>query len=1093
LHYLRHAAPPAGGLSDGELLRRWVTCRDEAAFEALAWRHGPMVLAVCRRLLPAADVDDAFQATFLTLVRKGSHVGRHEAVAGWLYRVAYRVALAARADAARRAAPGWMGETAAPAAGPSEEASRREASAAVLAEVGRLPARYRDAVVLCHLEGQTLREAARELSCPKGTVSTRLTKARALLRVRLARRGLAPATLAALALAGGRAPAALVKTAAALARWKPGDGPSVGSVSQRVAALFDAVTRGTQVRRMAVGVAMLLALGVGVVGFAYQSPASDATAEPPGRTAQETGAKRNRRDPFGDPLPPEALARLGTIRFRHGGYIEGLAFGRDGRSLITTASDGLRVWDAATGELRRWFDPKNAALAVAITSDQTWIAVSPDGKFAATTGSTQEDGVGAICLRDLEAGRVVRRFGGQGYAAACYNATGDRLAAVRVGETALEIWNPKTGKKEATRPLDVKFGGFFHTFTFTPDAGTLVTSDSDMVIRAVEVATGKVIREIAKCPNEIQHSAVSPDGALIATVGCTVRETSDKASDTKSYAVEQDDFACVWDVRTGKQVRRLSPLFAKVPLRRPDSDQLPSGVSFLTFTPEGKRIVTGGYHTPFRVWDTATGKELKSFPARDDEHPYYAVVSPDGRTLAYGAGFQTVRLLDLSDGGDVIGASGAPTAIWSTAVSPDGRFVAAANWSRNSEAGIRVWDRVNGREHRRLTGSAANRCLSWSAGGQGLLSLGFDDTVRVWDVATGRLSRSLKVAGEPDPLPALSADGKFVAAETDTGMRVTDVATGRLVRSLNGIAGNVRNKLFAADDSRTLFAVSFDGTVYKWELDNRKPVARFPVGDGKKGDKDKGFPILKDCRGRLLVLQEGENSIVLRETTAGSVVRRIAAPSGGYLEGVGSDFPPFLALSPDGRTLAWAGSLARPGVLLFEVASGRQRHQFTGHLNDVFSLSFTPDGQALVSGGSDTTALIWDLTGQLDPACRWGKPLSRAEMEACWKELEGGDAAKAYRAIRTLAGNPAAAIYIREHLRPAGAADAQEAEKNPAGEWSDSPARLRAVRAVEAMELAGTAEARRTLEALAGGRPAAWLTRDARASLDRLARRPAVP
>src|SRR5262245_58070944 len=93
-----------GGLDDAELLERFVSRRDEAAFEVLVWRHGPMVLGVCRRLLRHAhDAEDAFQATFVALVRKAGSIGRRQSVGSWLYKVAYRVALAAKAEAARRA------------------------------------------------------------------------------------------------------------------------------------------------------------------------------------------------------------------------------------------------------------------------------------------------------------------------------------------------------------------------------------------------------------------------------------------------------------------------------------------------------------------------------------------------------------------------------------------------------------------------------------------------------------------------------------------------------------------------------------------------------------------------------------------------------------------------------------------------------------------------------------------------------------------------------------------------------------------------------------------------------------------------------
>src|SRR5262249_46009009 len=196
LRQLRKAIPPAhvGTIPDAQLLARFVRHRDEAAFELLVWRHGPMVLSVCRRVLRDAwDVDDAFQATFLTLVRRAGSIGKRESVSSWLYTVAYRVALRARGRAARRSArqEGLGGiDVAAAAPGPDTALAWREVGPVLDAEVQRLPEKYRAAFVLCCLEGKTNEEAARELGCPKGTVLSRLARARERLRRRLSDRGL---------------------------------------------------------------------------------------------------------------------------------------------------------------------------------------------------------------------------------------------------------------------------------------------------------------------------------------------------------------------------------------------------------------------------------------------------------------------------------------------------------------------------------------------------------------------------------------------------------------------------------------------------------------------------------------------------------------------------------------------------------------------------------------------------------------------------------------------------------------------------------------------------------------------------------------
>jgi RNA polymerase sigma factor (sigma-70 family) len=191
LDHLRRiaGAPGADMPQDGELLRRFVQQRDSAAFELLIWRHGPMVLSVCRRILPDSHLaEDAFQATFLTLVRKAAGIAKREAVAGWLYKVAYHIALRARGTLAKRASREIPCEDyAQPDIGQSN--FEDDWRPILDEEIHRLPAKYRLPVVLCHLQGRTLADAARSLGCPRGTVAVRLMRGRERLRARLIRRG----------------------------------------------------------------------------------------------------------------------------------------------------------------------------------------------------------------------------------------------------------------------------------------------------------------------------------------------------------------------------------------------------------------------------------------------------------------------------------------------------------------------------------------------------------------------------------------------------------------------------------------------------------------------------------------------------------------------------------------------------------------------------------------------------------------------------------------------------------------------------------------------------------------------------------------
>src|SRR5262245_10348856 len=218
LRYVRRIAGSAGSgdVADADLLNRFLDKHDEAAFELLLWRHGTMVLHVCRDVTRDEHAaEDAFQATFLALVRQAASIRAREAIGAWLYRVAFHAALRARRSDRETANINLAGLPA--VAELPDEASLRELRPLLHEEVQRLPGKYRTPIVLCYLEGLTHEEAARQLGWPKGTVAGRVARARELLRKRLTRRGVSlPVALSALALAPGivsaTVPAALVQS-----------------------------------------------------------------------------------------------------------------------------------------------------------------------------------------------------------------------------------------------------------------------------------------------------------------------------------------------------------------------------------------------------------------------------------------------------------------------------------------------------------------------------------------------------------------------------------------------------------------------------------------------------------------------------------------------------------------------------------------------------------------------------------------------------------------------------------------------------------------------------------------------------------------
>ena len=236
------------GLDEGRLLERFVDRRDEAAFEALVTQFGPMVLGVCKRsLTDSHDVEDAFQATFLILVRKAGTIRDGDRLGNWLYGVAYRVSVRARAR--RRHSREVAGvEEIAVIPQITRESERVELEAVLDEELSRLPEKYRAPLVLCNLQGETYEEAARRLKCPVGTIRSRTAKAREMLRCRLVRRGFTPsagALAVAFAPSSTKAaiPPALLRAAVAGSRVLTAKTVTAGVVSASVGGLTREVLR----------------------------------------------------------------------------------------------------------------------------------------------------------------------------------------------------------------------------------------------------------------------------------------------------------------------------------------------------------------------------------------------------------------------------------------------------------------------------------------------------------------------------------------------------------------------------------------------------------------------------------------------------------------------------------------------------------------------------------------------------------------------------------------------------------------------------------------------------------------------------------
>jgi RNA polymerase sigma factor (sigma-70 family) len=296
--------------TDAQLLERFVARRDEPAFAALMVRHGPMVLCLCRQMLrDAQEAEDAFQAAFLVLVRNAKTIRKRPSLSAWLYGVAYKVAARLRGRAERRRKHEQPGVDLSATAAACEPVTP-DLRFVLHEEIRRLPGKYRTPVLLCYLEGQTNDAAARQLHWPVGTVKARLSRAREMLRLRLARRGLgavaamlpgdvshAPARNTASVIV----PVLLFQSTIRAAMRLMGQGVAGGWATARAVGLARAVAAAMQLAKLKSAAMLLLAvfvLGAGTTSLTCLSPTAGPTM----------AASSAQTDSAGPQLPAQAAA-----------------------------------------------------------------------------------------------------------------------------------------------------------------------------------------------------------------------------------------------------------------------------------------------------------------------------------------------------------------------------------------------------------------------------------------------------------------------------------------------------------------------------------------------------------------------------------------------------------------------------------------------------------------------------------------------------------------------------------------------------------------------------------------------------------------
>jgi RNA polymerase sigma factor (sigma-70 family) len=1065
--------------TDEYLLLRFKECQDADAFATLVRRHGPLVWAICRRVLANEhDAEDAFQATFFVLVRKAGSIRKQTSMAAWLYGVAQRIAVKARSQRYRSQGLEEKGNLAPGEAAQERhdvllEVSRQEVQAIVDEEIAQLPERFRAPLVLCGLSGRSKAEAARELGWKEGTVASRLDRARRRLRGRLARRGvLAAVGTCGLELLGqptaamaGSVVTATVSMARLLAAGEAAAGAGSCGVALALAESFLAAATLTKIRA-GLALAMFMCifaagagwaahrLGIGSSNSAGQNPKlagilAQPQNDPIGQQEKDVASAN---DPHGEPLPQGSVGRLGNTRGLHGDSPYFVQFLPDGKRVVTLSTDGLlnfhsiRVWECPSGkEISRRIDLPGDKVGF---QGRAFTALAKDGK---TIAVCPDSGIGTI-LYDI--------------------ATGEQLATLK-------------GSVEA-----LAFAPSVQALAFAPDGKHLATIDAFRTIHIWDWANENQVRSFpdGNRQNQFpygQQLAYSPDGKLLAS-GPILQ------GDRKAYVIK------FWDPVTGVLLRTSPPA---------GLGQLNPA---LVFSPDGKMFAfTSGGNT-ITVLEAATGKELSKWQDDSLGEVQPLVFSKDGQKLYAGSGrlnrfgnesaprSRGIREWDVATGKLSREGPSGWGVVGAMALSPDGSSLVTTG------RGLPFFD-LKGQAIIGLNLSEPVRALQFLPGGRNMLTMNANDAmksvkVEKWDVATG--NKLGRVGFAPALAMAVSPDGKVVA-RAEAGAKeviLADAATGKELAPITLEAPDELMTMCFSPDGKTLaIRQDWSAIIELYDVSTAKPLRTLKTAPSKKikgqfgfGGIHTGHPIFFSPDGTTLASGAGRDTLGLWDLTTGqqigslpvrtetstissnfqtiyTTVNAAFSPDGRCLavdlpngkaglyelasgqlrrtfglalENGSKGKPNFqstpkrisfnepiscFAFSPDGQTLARAGHLRI--VYLYDIQSGQELAAFKGHQDTVNAIAFTPDGKTLASASDDTTSLMWDMT-KIIRAAGTAKALPAAELEKNWQALAGNDAALAFDAINELALSPKdVAPWIKERIKPTVAFDPKRVEE----------------------------------------------------------------
>jgi WD40 repeat protein len=804
-------------------------------------------------------------------------------------------------------------------------------------------------------------------------------------------------------------------------------------------------------------------------------------------------------DLYGDPLPEGAIARYGTIRWRHvAGVFVG--YGREGKTLVSVGPSDVRIWDRDTGRVTRLINTgKGRNEVAALSNDQKLLAIVKDFR--------------TIKIFDVETGKETCSLGRDEDTVVSIAISPDSqyLAARCHGESTPLLWRLKTKEKlkKYEEPKDDDLADFLggiviqsRSLAFSPDGKYLASASERGAVALWNTASGKLVRQVKSRPGGPPAVAFSPDGKLLAweeTGGGTV----------------------IADLPTGKEQHTLPS---------------PAGAAqYLAFTPDSKHLVTILGYDIVQFWDVATGRLLHKIQG-DLSAVHSFTFSPDGKTLASALDCR-VRQWSAATGEERRYSEPGFGPMNAVALSPDGKTAATASIG----GPVVLWEAGTGKPAGRFFDHYENPVFSPDSK---MLALCSDSSgeVALCEMVTGK-----------QQLLEVSDDSTVRALRFGPHARTLVTCDDRMVRILKTISGKEEHRfdiplehrnnpsVMLASDSRSLAAYTSDA------IQGREVFGEqlFPPCSLENGQITNGA-LSRDGRMAALVLSQirlkvkghftldstKSPDIIFVELATGRERKRFKA--------TGLSAQP-LCLSPCGGLLAHGDD---NDIRIYELRTGKEVRRLQGHEGSVTGLAFSADASRLVSASDDTTALVWDLSSLSSKRPGPAQKLDRDRLRALWSDLADSDAAKAYRAIGTLAPSPESIPFLERELlavsrsfperkkqieRLIALLDSERYEKREqasrelkslredaeillraelAGEPSAEVRRritlvlqgmdgkppsgetLRVLRAIEALEQAGTAEARRALHELTHGPMECRLTREAKAALDRLEKRP---